>query len=240
MTTTTKAPRVTLKSALVTGDVNGLSRLILANAESIHAGKVAELNVVHAAAVKAAADNLELVADADAVLAAGLKELGNVQGQTKVLGQTFAAAVKEIPAIIKLMEEEAKAALVEAEAKAEADKKAKEEADKVAAAALEKRKQDLITAIMGTGADLSNATFAAETMLKAEMAKTKGAASGKAKERATIVVDGKEYQVPTAGNMNSELKELFKASGIATRADWIAKFAKVEETEEQPEEQTAE
>lgn len=234
MTTTTKAPRVTLKSALVAGDVNGLSRLILANAEAIHAGKVGEINVAHAAAVKAAGDDLEAVAAADAVQAAALKELGNVQGQAKALGQTFAAAVKEIPTIIKLMEEEAKAAQAEAEAKAAAEAKAKEEADKLAAEALEKRKQELITAIMSTGADLSNATFAAETMLKAEMAKAKGTGSGKAKERATIVIDGKEYQVPTAGNMNSELKELFKQSGMASRADWIAKYAKAEEKEEQP------
>jgi hypothetical protein len=230
-----KAARVTLKSALISGDVNGLSRLILANAESIHAGKVAEMNVAHAAAVKAAGEDLEAVAAADAALAKGLKDLGDVKGQTKVLGQTFASAVKEIPNIIKLMEEEAEAAQLMAQAAAEAEKKAKEEEEAAALKALEERKQKLIVAIMATGTDESGATFAAEALIKAEIAKQSGSKNGgKVKERATIVVDGKEYQVPTAGNMNSELKELFKASGIATRADWIAKFAKVQEKEEQP------
>lgn len=92
----------------------------------------------------------------------------------------------------------------------------------------------LMDTVNGLGLDLQ---LAGETADKA-MVNKYGAETKKEPrytfDKATVVVDGKEYTLPRTGNMSQELKDLVADAGFepTQRAEFIAKFEKVEETED--------
>lgn len=118
-------------------------------------------------------------------------------------GKLFADGVKEAKALVKT-------------AAADAEKAAAERA-----AEREAFIARLMDDVNGLGLDLDTAATAAD----AAMAKKYGAPeTEKAPKykfvRVPVLVDGKEYQIPTSGNMVSALKEAVEKSGLS-RKDFI-------------------
>lgn len=102
-----------------------------------------------------------------------------------------------------------------------------------------KEREDLVAKLMdtvnGLGLDLQ---LAGETADKA-LANKYGTEAKKEPrytfDKATVVVDGKEYVMPRSGNMSQELKDLVAAAGFepTQRAEFIEKFEKVEESSDE-------
>ena len=156
------------------------------------------------------------------------KMAGDKEGVQK-FGRTFSLAVQEAKDIIK--ENEKQAALnAEAAVQRREDKKAARLAEIAANdAAIQAEKENMIKFLMdtvnGLGLDMEAATVAAE----AAIVKKHGTGE-KAKKytfnRVAVIVDGKEYMMPTSGNMVQVLKDAMTAGGYATHKDFILAHAK--------------
>lgn len=83
--------------------------------------------------------------------------------------------------------------------------------------------------VNGMGLDLEAATLAVNAAMQKKYGKTK--TPGKTFERATVSVDGVQYEIPRTGNMTKALKELVQAHG-GDRDAFIAKFEVKEESGE--------
>lgn len=215
---TTKAARITIKSALLAGNVSDLSRLLLAQAEADHAAAVAAVNEQHK-------DNAEELAKA-------LKAL-SVVNSAKALGNTFAAAIKAIPETLKAMaEEQAEAAKKAAEAAKLAEDEAKKKAEEKEQFFAQMHKETL-ESMVALGRTLEVATKIADMAVQTERMKDGGNTKPQStRQRVTVVYKGTEYEMPATGNMAQALKDLVNESGEASREAFIEKYKKAEKVEE--------
>lgn len=151
----------------------------------------------------------------------------NVSGAAAILSNLSDADMKAVRNVFNEAYSAAKVLKVEAV----------EAANKLAAERKTERDnlvQKLMDTVNGLGLDLQ---LAGETADKA-MATKYGVEVKKGPrytfDKATVVVDGKEYEIPRAGNMSQELKDLVAAAGFESnqRAEFIEKFEKTEESAE--------
>lgn len=209
--------RITIKSALLAGDVTELSRLLLAQAELDNAAAIAKANEEHK--------------DDEAALALALKPL-TVNNAAKALGKTFADAVKAIPETLKAL-----AAAAEAKAKAdeeaaaaallEAEKKAKERDEFFA-----QMHKETVESMVALGRSVEVATKIADMAVQTERMKESGNAKPQStRQRVTVVYKGTEYEMPATGNMAQSLKDMVTETGL-TRESFIEQYKKAEQAEE--------
>lgn len=162
-------------------------------------------------------------------LGAILAKIGGDKDGVAKLGLTFSLAVTAAKDVLKA---NAKAALEaqEAAAKRREDKKAARLAELAANdAAIAAEKENMIKFLMDTVNGLGLDLEAAEVAAQAAIVKKHGAGE-KAKKytynRVAVIVDGKEYMMPTSGNMVQVLKDAMAKGGYATHKDFILAHAK--------------
>lgn len=162
-------------------------------------------------------------------LGAILAKIGGDKDGVAKLGLTFSLAVTAAKDVLKA---NAKAALEaqEAAAKRREDKKAARLAELAANdAAIAAEKENMIKFLMDTVNGLGLDLEAAEVAAQAAIVKKHGAGE-KAKKytynRVAVIVDGKEYMMPTSGNMVQVLKDAMSKGGYATHKDFILAHAK--------------
>lgn len=162
-------------------------------------------------------------------LGAILAKIGNDKDGVSKLSLTFSLAITEAKEVLKA---NAKAAALAAEdaAKRREDKKAARLAEIAAQNAEIKAEKDnmikfLMDTVNGLGLDLEAAEVAAQAAIE-----KKHGTGEKAKKytfnRVAVIVDGKEYMMPTSGNMVQVLKDAMTNGGYATHKDFILAHAK--------------
>lgn len=212
------AKRVTIKSALLAGDVASLSRLLLTQAELDTAAAISKANEAHK--------------DDEAALTLALKPL-TVNNAAKALGKTFADAIKAIPETLKALAAEAEAkAKAEAEAAAaalaESEKKAKEREEFFV-----QMHKETVESMVALGRSVEVATKIADMAVQTERMKDGGSTKQQSNRvRVTVVYKGTEYEMPATGNMAQSLKDMVNETGL-TRESFIEQYKKVEQVEEQ-------
>lgn len=162
-------------------------------------------------------------------LGAILAKIGGDKDGVSKLGLTFSLAVTAAKDVLK---DQAKQAALNAEAAAKRreDKKAARIAEIEAQnAEIKAEKENMIKFLMDTVNGLGLDLEAAEVAAQAAVDKKYGV-SEKAKKytftRVAVIVDGKEYQMPTSGNMVDVLKKAMQEGGYATHKDFILAHAK--------------
>ena len=162
-------------------------------------------------------------------LGAILAKIGGDKDGVAKLGLTFSLAVTAAKDVLKV---NAKAALEAQKAAAERreNKKAARLAELAANdAAIAAEKENMIKFLMDTVNGLGLDLEAAEVAAQAAIEKKHGAGE-KAKKytfnRVAVIVDGKEYMMPTSGNMVQVLKDAMSKGGYATHKDFILAHAK--------------
>lgn len=162
-------------------------------------------------------------------LGAILAKIGGDKDGVSKLGLTFSLAVTAAKDVLK---DQAKQAALNAEAAAKRreDKKAARIAEIEAQnAEIKAEKENMIKFLMDTVNGLGLDLEAAEVAAQAAVDKKYGV-SEKAKKytftRVAVIVDGKEYQMPTSGNMVDVLKKAMQDGGYATHKDFILAHAK--------------
>lgn len=162
-------------------------------------------------------------------LGAILAKMGGDKEAVQKFGRTFGAAIQIAKDVIK--ENERQAALnAEAAAQRREDKKAARLAEIEANnAAIQEEKENMIKFLMDTVNGLGLDLDAAEVAAQAAIDKKHGTGE-KAKKytfnRVAVIVDGKEYMMPTSGNMVQVLKDAMTNGGYATHKDFILAHAK--------------
>lgn len=162
-------------------------------------------------------------------LGAILAKMGGDKEAVQKFGRTFSSAIQIAKDVIK--ENERQAALnAEAAAQRREDKKAARLAEIEANnAAIQEEKENMIKFLMDTVNGLGLDLEAAEVAAQAAIEKKHGTGE-KAKKytfnRVAVIVDGKEYMMPTSGNMVQVLKDAMTKGGYATHKDFILAHAK--------------
>lgn len=162
-------------------------------------------------------------------LGAILAKIGGDKDGVSKLALTFSLAITEAKEVLKANAKQA-ALNAEAAAKRREDKKAARIAEIEAQnAEIKAEKENMIKFLMDTVNGLGLDLEAAEVAAQAAVDKKYGV-SEKAKKytftRVAVVVDGKEYQMPTSGNMVDVLKKAMQDGGYATHKDFILAHAK--------------
>ena len=162
-------------------------------------------------------------------LGAILAKVGGDKDGVSKLALTFSLAITEAKEVLKA---NAKQAALNAEAAAQRreDKKAARIAEIEAQnAEIKAEKENMIKFLMDTVNGLGLDLEAAEVAAQAAVDKKYGV-SEKAKKytftRVAVIVDGKEYDMPTSGNMVQVLKDAMTKGGYATHKDFILAHAK--------------
>lgn len=162
-------------------------------------------------------------------LGAILAKVGGDKDGVSKLALTFSLAITEAKEVLKA---NAKQAALNAEAAAQRreDKKAARIAEIEAQnAEIKAEKENMIKFLMDTVNGLGLDLEAAEVAAQAAVDKKYGV-SEKAKKytfnRVAVIVDGKEYDMPTSGNMINVLKKAMQDGGYATHKDFILAHAK--------------
>lgn len=162
-------------------------------------------------------------------LGAILAKIGGDKDGVSKLGLTFSLAVTAAKDVLK---DQAKQAALNAEAAAKRreDKKAARLAEIEANnTAIQEEKENMIKFLMDTVNGLGLDLEAAEVAAQAAIEKKHGTGE-KAKKytfnRVAVIVDGKEYMMPTSGNMVQVLKDAMIKGGYATHKDFILAHAK--------------
>lgn len=162
-------------------------------------------------------------------LGAILAKIGGDKDGVAKLGLTFSLAVTAAKDVLKANAKAAQEAQ-EAAAKRREDKKAARLAELAANdAAIAAEKENMIKfltdTVNGLGLDLEAAEVAAQAAIE-----KKHGTGEKAKKytfnRVAVIVDGKEYMMPTSGNMVQVLKDAMNAGGYTTHKDFILAHAK--------------
>lgn len=143
------------------------------------------------------------------------------------MGLTFSLAVKEAKEVLKQQEQQAK---IDAETAAtrRAEKAAAKQANKQAEIdALNKErneeKERMLKFLTETlGLDLEAAEAAAQSAIDKKFGKVTKKYTF---TRIPVIVDGKEYNMPTSGNMVQALKDAMTAGGYTTHKDFILAHA---------------
>lgn len=158
-----------------------------------------------------------------------LAKLGGDKDGVAKLGLTFSLAITAAKDVLK---DQAKEAAQRAEeiAKRREDKKAARLA-KLAEneAAIKEEKENMIKFLMDTVNGLGLDLEAAEVAAQAAIEKKHGAGEKSKKytfKRVAVIVDGKEYMMPTSGNMVQVLKDAMNAGGYTSHKDFILDHAK--------------
>lgn len=162
-------------------------------------------------------------------LGAILAKVGGDKDGVSKLALTFSLAITEAKEVLKANAKQA-ALNAEAAAKRREDKKAARIAEIEAQnAEIKAEKENMIKFLMDTVNGLGLDLEAAEVAAQAAVDKKYGV-SEKAKKytftRVAVVVDGKEYDMPTSGNMVQVLKDAMTKGGYATHKDFILAHAK--------------
>lgn len=161
-------------------------------------------------------------------LGAILAKIGGDKDGVAKLGLTFSLAVTAAKDVLKEQAKEAAQAAEDA-AKRREEKKAARLAeiakrDEEIKAEKENMLKFLTDTVNGLGLDLE----AAEVAAQAAIDKKYGAEKTKKYtfNRVAVVVDGKEYDMPTSGNMIQVLKDAMSKGGYTTHKDFILAHAK--------------
>lgn len=162
-------------------------------------------------------------------LGAILAKVGGDKDGVSKLALTFSLAITEAKEVLKANAKQA-ALNAEAAAKRREDKKAARIAEIEAQnAEIKAEKENMIKFLMDTVNGLGLDLEAAEVAAQAAVDKKYGV-SEKAKKytftRVAVIVDGKEYDMPTSGNMVQVLKDAMTKGGYATHKDFILAHAK--------------
>lgn len=145
------------------------------------------------------------------------------QTDTALIIKILSATAKAIPAAVQYQKEEAERLEKERE---EARIKAQEERDRLAEEARQKAEEEgkkMLKLLTENGVDLA----VAQAAVAAAAGKLKAANTNNTStyNRVTVVVGGKEYDMPEKGNMSQELKDLVAESNLDREA-FIEKYRK--------------
>lgn len=164
-------------------------------------------------------------------LAVILAKIGGDKDGVAKLGLTFSLAIKDAKEVLKDLAkqaEENKAAAIERRTlkRAKADEAAEQRQAKI-----QKEKETMLTFLMdkvnGLGLDIEAAEAAAQSAIEKKHGVSK--AKKYTFTRVAVVVDGKEYDMPTSGNMVQVLKDAMAKGGFTTHKEFILAHAKDKE-----------
>lgn len=162
-------------------------------------------------------------------LAAIIAKMGGNKEAVQKFGRTFSVAVQEAKEILKENERQAALNAEKAVERREAKKAARLAEIEANNVAIQEEKENMIKFLMDTVNGLGLDLDAAEVAAQAAIEKKHGTGE-KAKKytfnRIAVVVDGKEYMMPTSGNMVQVLKDAMNAGGYTTHKDFILAHAK--------------
>jgi|AGFS01.1.fsa_nt_gi hypothetical protein len=161
-------------------------------------------------------------------LAIILAKIGGDKDGVSKLGMTFSLAVKDAKEVLK---ENAKAAAQAAEEAAQ--RREAKKADRLAEIAkrdeeIKVEKENMLKFLMDTVNGMGLDLEAAEAAATAAIAKKYGDVNKEPKytfTRIPVTVDGKQYNMPTSGNMVQVLKDAMTAGGYTTHKDFILAHA---------------
>lgn len=161
-------------------------------------------------------------------LAVILAKIGGDKDGVSKLGLTFSLAVKDAKEVLK---EQAKAA--EESARAAADRREAKKAERLAEvekrnAEIQTEKENMLKFLMDTVNGMGLDLEAAEAAANAAITKKYGDVNKEPKytfTRIPVVVDGKQYNMPTSGNMVQVLKDAMTKGGYTTHKDFILAHA---------------
>lgn len=167
-------------------------------------------------------------------LAVILAKVGNDKDGVSKLGLTFSLAVKEAKEVLKEQAKAAEEAARQAVERREAKKAARLEEEAKRNAEIKAEKENMLKFLMdtvnGMGLDLEAAEAAAQAAIVKKYGDVNKAPKYKF-NRVAVIVDGKEYNMPTSGNMVEVLKNALEASG-KSRKEFIIEHAKDKEEAE--------
>lgn len=175
-----------------------------------------------------------LVAGDIKALAVFIAKLGGDKDGVAKLGLTFSLAVKEAKEVLKTQEQQAKIDAENAAARRAEKAAAKQSTKQAEIAALNKERNEekermlkfLTDKVDGLGLDLEAAEAAAQSAIDKKYGKVTKKYTF---NRVPVVVDGKEYDMPTSGNMVQALKDAMARGGYTTHKGFILDHAKDKE-----------
>lgn len=158
-----------------------------------------------------------------------LAKIGNDKDGVSKLALTFSLAITEAKEVLKTNAKVAAQAAQDAAKRREEKKAARLAEIEKNNAEIQEEKNNMIKFLMDTVNGLGLDLDAAEVAAQAAIEKKHGAGE-KAKKytfnRVAVVVDGKEYDMPTSGNMVQALKDAMNKGGYTTHKDFILAHAK--------------
>lgn len=188
-----------------------------------------DTNAVEAAAPARVTLKSSLEAHDVNALAAVLAKMASDKECIQKFGRTFSGAVQQAKEILKENEKQAAQNALDAVQRREDKKAERLAAIAKADAAIQAEKENMIKFLMDTVNGLGLDLDAAEVAAQAAIEKKHGTGE-KAKKytftRIAVVVDGKDYMMPTSGNMVQVLKDAMTNGGYATHKDFILAHAK--------------
>lgn len=165
------------------------------------------------------------------VLASIIAKIGGEKDVVSKMMQNFALAGAEAKEILKRMAKEAETASKEAVERREAKKAARLAEVEAQNAEIQKEKENMLKfltdTVNGLGLDLEAAEVAAQAAIDKKYGSTKS--KKYTFNRVAVLVDGKEYDMPTSGNMVQVLKDAMAKGGYTTHKDFILAHAKDKE-----------